>query len=57
MSKIDLDQLRLEIRKLHRTHALYRVLRDELKALGFWRYHKRGNPAKGYKIMREGRSN
>ena len=53
MSKIDLEQLRIEIRRLHRTHALYRLLRDELSALGFWRAKPRGNPALGYKIAHE----
>ena len=53
MSKMDLEQLRIEIRKLHRSHALYRLLRDELSTLGFWRFHKRGDSALGYKRMKE----
>jgi len=53
MSKIDLEQLRIEIRKLHRSQSLYRLLRDELSTLGFWRFRKRGNPALGYKRMKE----
>ncbi|KKN21440.1 hypothetical protein LCGC14_0925260 [marine sediment metagenome] len=36
-----------------RTHALYRLLRDELTALGFWKAKPRGNPAKAYQVMRE----
>ena len=52
-SKIDLEQLRVEIRAMTRTHALYRVLRDELTARGFWRARPRGNPAKAYQVMRE----
>ena len=56
MSKIDLEQLRYEIQHLHRTHALYRLLRDELRALGFWRAKPRGNPALGLKIALERKS-
>ena len=52
MSKIDLNRLRIEIRKMNRTNALYRVLRDELLILGHWKYKSRGNPAKGYKAMK-----
>lgn len=53
MSKVDLEQLRIEIRKLHRSHALYRLLRDELSSLGYWRFRKRGNSALGYRRMKE----
>ena len=53
MTKINLEQLSQEIRVMNRTHALYRVLRDELKLLGFWKYRKRGDPSKGYKAMRQ----
>lgn len=55
MTKIDLTQLRKEIGNMNRTHALYRVLRDELKERGFWKYRRRGNPAKGYQVMKKGR--
>lgn len=56
MSKVDLIQLAKEIRVMNRQNALYRVLRDELKTRGFWRWHKRGDSALGYKIMRERRN-
>ncbi len=49
-SKIDLEQLRCEIRRLHRSHALYRLLRDELSALKLWKARPRGNPKKGYEV-------
>ena len=52
-SKIDLEQLRLEIRAMTRTHALYRVLRNELTARGFWRARPRGNPSKGFQGMKK----
>ena len=50
MTKINLNQLRLEIRTLKRHQVLYRVLRDELKKLGHWRYKQRGDPAKGFRM-------
>lgn len=50
MTRINLVQLRKEIKVMRRTHALYRVLRDELKLLGFWRMRPRGDPAKGYRL-------
>ena len=49
--KIDLGQLRVEIRAMTRSHALYRVLRDELTTRGFWRARPRGNPSKAYRVM------
>jgi len=53
MSKIDLEQLREEIRELKRHQPLYRLLRDELMKLGFWKFRPRGNPKLGYKISKE----
>ena len=52
-TRIDMERLKLEIRNMTRTHLLYRVLRDELSTRGFWRKRERGNPAKGYQVMRE----
>ena len=45
-SKLDLDQLRIEIRELRRTHMLYEVLRDELTKIGHWKKLTRGIPRK-----------
>ncbi len=42
--KIDLEQLRKEIREMSRKTMLYEVLRDELTELGYWRRLGRGNP-------------
>lgn len=53
MTKIDLSQLIREIRQLERHQKLYRILRDELTKLGWWRAKPRGNPEKGYKIMKD----
>jgi hypothetical protein len=47
-SKLDLQQLRVEIRRLHRSHQLYKVLHQELSAIGYWKVKPRGNPRKGY---------
>jgi hypothetical protein len=53
MTKINLEQLRIEIKELKRHQPLYRLLRDELSLLGFWRFRPRGDASKGYKAMRE----
>lgn len=49
VSKIDIDQLRKEIRGMQRWHVLYGALKQELGALGFWRNKPRGNPSLGGK--------
>ena len=43
-SKINLEQLRLEIRNLKRTQKLYKVLDEELSKIGHWKQLKRGKP-------------
>lgn len=48
MTKIDLAQLRNEIRQLERHQILYRVLREELSKIGHWKMKPRGNPMKAY---------
>ena len=55
MSKIDLEQLRIELRSLNNRQQLFKVLREELTKLGWWKARKRGNPVKGYKAMMEKR--
>lgn len=47
-SKIDLEQLRIEIRQLNRTKKLYKVLKEELSQLGYWKLRGRGDPVKAY---------
>lgn len=49
MSKIDIEQLRIEIRSMKRWNTLYRVLKEELTARGYWRNRERGNPKAGFK--------
>jgi hypothetical protein len=36
-TKIDIPQLRKEIRNMTPDQTIYQVLRDELKRLGYWR--------------------
>ena len=50
MTKIDLEQLDKELQVLKRHQPLYRIIRDRLKELGHWRYLKRGDPKKGFKL-------
>ena len=45
---IDLEELRQAIRSMTRDQALYRILKEELSALGYWKALPRGNPQKGY---------
>lgn len=47
-TKIDLEQLRKEIRELNRTKTLYRVLKEELRRLGYWKNQGRGDPIKAF---------
>ena len=48
MPKVDLEQLRREIRQLNRHQALYKVLKDELGQLGHWKLKARGDPVKAF---------
>ena len=48
MTKIDIEQLRQEIRKLNRHQLLYRVLKEELTRIGHWKLKGRGDPVKAY---------
>ena len=48
---MDYDELRYKIRKMSRRSKVYRVLKEELMVLGYWKLKARGNPAKGYEVM------
>jgi hypothetical protein len=50
---VNLTELRIEIKKLERHQELYRVLKEELTALGYWRNRARGNPRNAYLHMIE----
>jgi len=54
---IDFEELRIKIRQMNRTQVLYKVLKEELSKLGYWRNKSRGNPQKGYASMREAHKN
>jgi hypothetical protein len=43
-TKIDLEQLAIEIRNLKPTQSLYVVLKKELGAIGHWKQFPRGKP-------------
>lgn len=47
MTKIDLEQLRQEIRRLTPRQTLYKVLKEELECIGHWKLKGRGIPFKG----------
>jgi len=50
--KINLEELTEAIRNMTYQQGLYRVLRDELTAKGYWHMLPRGNPRKGYDVMK-----
>jgi hypothetical protein len=43
-TKLDLEQLRLEIRTLTPDKQLYTVLKEELLKIDHWKQQKRGKP-------------
>jgi len=55
MTKIDIAQLRREIRLLDRHQLLYRVLKEELGRLGYWKNRPRGDPVKAYRCRGKSR--
>jgi hypothetical protein len=57
MTKIDIDRLRLEIQNMNRWNVLYKALKQELGALGYWKELPRGNPSKAGKISWAKRKN
>jgi hypothetical protein len=48
---VDTEVLRHEIRHMERHSTLFKVLKEELTALGYWRNQKRGNPRAGYEAQ------
>ena len=43
-TRIDLSQLRIELASLNNRKALYRVLKQGLSQLGYWKEKPRGKP-------------
>ena len=46
------DMWRYNIRHMKRRDRFYKVLKEELMALGHWKNKPRGNPSKGYQAMK-----
>lgn len=53
-SKVDFDQLRLEIQQMSRDSKLFKLLREELTKLDHWKQQARGNPMKAYQSRKSG---
>ena len=53
---VNIDELRDEIRGLSRRKRLYKVLKEELSILGYWKNKTRGNPLKGLEVMLKGKN-
>ncbi len=51
-TKIDLQQLIKEIRTMNSRKQIYQIIKRELKSQGHWKDRGRGDPAKGFRIMR-----
>jgi hypothetical protein len=47
-SKLDFQQLVIEIRAMTPQTTLYKILRNELTKLSHWKQRPRGNPIKAY---------
>ena len=43
---MDIEALRIKIRAMNRQSMLYKALKEELGALGYWKNLPRGNPIK-----------
>lgn len=53
MTKINEQDLVAAIRSMTPQQKIFKILQKELRALGYWRNLPRGNPSKGYKVMKE----
>lgn len=51
----DLVRLRGEIQRMTRKSRLYRLLKQELMSLGYWRNRARGDASKGGRIRKHGK--
>jgi len=52
---VNIEDLRQEIRGISRRKRLFKVLKEELSVLGYWRNKSRGNPVKGLEAMQKNR--
>ncbi|HUC78969.1 MAG TPA: hypothetical protein VMQ58_01885 [Candidatus Saccharimonadales bacterium] len=53
-SKIDQNQLRIEIQEMSPQSKLFQLLKEEISKIGYWHKKPRGNPKKGYLVSRQG---
>lgn len=56
-SKLDLNQLELEIQQMSVRSKLYKVLKAELTKVGYWKQKARGNPRAGYRASHRNEKN
>ncbi len=54
---MDMVELAEAIRRMNRQSGLYKVLKRELTALGYWQNKPRGNPKKGYQAYVKRKAN
>jgi len=48
---IDLEALKEELNHLKPRTKLFKLLKNELSVLGYWKNRARGNPRKGFECM------
>ena len=48
------DWLRLSLKAMTPRTLLYKILKEELQAKGYWRCQPQGNPSKGYEEQQKG---
>ena len=56
-TKLDFEQLRIEIRSMSRQSQLFKLLREELAKLDHWKQQGRGNPQKAHNMIRNNKIN
>lgn len=53
LNKAERAKLTIEIRQMTRDTKLFKLLKTELQAQGYWKNKARGNPQRGYKVSRD----
>jgi len=53
-SKIDFEQLRIELRSMTNRYELYKVVKEELEKRGWWKQKPRGKPNYDIKSFKNG---
>jgi hypothetical protein len=52
---INYPELREKIQKMTRDTLIYKLLKEELSVLGYWKNKSRGDPRKGYEVSKDKR--